>query len=87
MKLTEKTPKSKQKKPFSFEEAIASLESLVKSMESGQLSIEESLKTFEEGIALSRECQKALSEAKLKVDILLQKGDGSLDATALSSNE
>jgi len=81
------TPKAKSKQAFSFEEAIASLESLVKNMESGQLSLEASLKTFEEGIALSRECQTALSEAKLKVDTLLHKTDGSLDTTALSSNE
>ncbi|MFI4955582.1 MAG: exodeoxyribonuclease VII small subunit [Gammaproteobacteria bacterium] len=77
--------KAKSKQAFSFEEAIASLESLVKNMESGQLSLEASLKTFEEGIALSRECQSALSEAKLKVDTLLHKTDGSLDTTELSS--
>ena len=81
------TTKAKSKQAFSFEEAIASLEALVKNMESGQLSLEASLKTFEEGIALSRECQSALSEAKLKVDTLLHKTDGSLDTTALSSNE
>lgn len=79
--------KSKVKEAFSFEEAIASLESLVNSMESGNLSLEASLKTFEEGIALSRQCQTALSEAKLKVDTLLQKSDGSLDTTTLSSDQ
>lgn len=78
--------KSKIKKPFSFEEAIASLETLVNSMESGNLSLEASLKTFEEGIALSRECQTALSEAKLKVDTLLHKSDGTLDTTPISSD-
>lgn len=77
--------KSKAKAPCSFEEAISSLETLVKNMESGQLSLEASLKTFEEGIALSRHCQTALSEAKLKVDTLLHKTDGSLDTTDLSS--
>lgn len=76
--------KTKIKQSFSFEEAIASLEALVNSMETGNLSLEASLKTFEEGIALSRQCQTALSEAKLKVDTLLQKTDGSLDSTSLS---
>ncbi len=74
--------KSKIKKSFSFETAIESLESLVKSLESGHLSLEDSLETFEKGIALSRECQQALAEAKLKVETLLQKSDGSLDTTA-----
>jgi exodeoxyribonuclease VII small subunit len=74
--------KSKIKKSFSFETAIESLESLVKSLESGNLSLEDSLETFEKGIALSRECQHALAEAKLKVETLLQKSDGTLDTTS-----
>ncbi len=73
--------KPKIKKSFSFENAIESLETLVKSLESGTLSLEESLATFEKGIALSRECQATLAEAKLKVETLLQKTDSSSDPT------
>jgi exodeoxyribonuclease VII small subunit len=76
--------KTKIKKSFSFENSIESLEKLVKNLESGNLSLEASLETFEQGIALSRECQQALSEAKLKVDTLLQSKDGSIDVTPLS---
>jgi exodeoxyribonuclease VII small subunit len=36
-------------------------------MESQTLSLEESLKCFEEGVSLTRQCQKALSEAEQKV--------------------
>jgi exodeoxyribonuclease VII small subunit len=42
-------------------------------MEAGNLSLEESLKYFERGVALTRNCQKALAEAEQKVRILLEK--------------
>jgi len=61
------------KKPtpdISFEQALAELETLVERMESGELSLEESLASFEKGVALTRSCQKALSEAEQKVRIL-----------------
>ena len=54
----------------SFESALAELEGLVERMESGELTLEESLKSFEQGIALTRSCQQALSEAEQKVEIL-----------------
>lgn len=53
-----------------FEQALAELEDLVERMESGELSLEESLASFEKGVALTRNCQKALSEAEQKVRIL-----------------
>lgn len=62
---------SKKKNDFDFEEALVELEQLVEKMEQGELSLEESLKHFERGIALTRACQKALTEAEQKVQILL----------------
>lgn len=56
-----------------FEQALKELESLVERMEQGDLSLEESLKSFERGIALTRQCQKALQEAEQKVEILTGK--------------
>ena len=44
-----------------FEQKLRELELLVERLEHGELSLEESLKDFEHGIALTRECQKALS--------------------------
>lgn len=62
---------SKEPTPdISFEQALAELESLVERMESGELSLEESLASFEKGVALTRSCQKALTEAEQKVRIL-----------------
>jgi len=61
---------------FDFEKALAELESLVEKMEKGDLGLEESLKHFERGVALTRACQKALSEAEQKVQILMEKTGG-----------
>ncbi len=68
-----------RKKPenLSFEEALNELESLVDHLEQGEISLEDSLKSFERGVALTRSCQQALSEAEQKVSILSEK---SLDA-------
>jgi exodeoxyribonuclease VII small subunit len=40
-------------------------------MEHGELSLEQSLKDFERGIALTRQCQKALKEAEQKIQVLV----------------
>tara|TARA_B100000674_G_C37147958_1_gene605197 strand:- start:175 stop:423 length:249 start_codon:yes stop_codon:yes gene_type:complete len=61
---------SSDQSDLSFEDALSELENLVEKMEAGELSLEESLKSFEKGIALTRSCQKALSEAEQKVEIL-----------------
>ncbi len=68
--MTNKIPK---KSPFDFEAALAELNTLVLQMEQGGLSLEQSLACFEKGIALTRSCQQALSEAEQKVQILMQK--------------
>ncbi len=64
-----------RKKPenLSFEEALNELETLVDQLEHGEISLEDSLKSFERGVALTRSCQQALSEAEQKVSILNQK--------------
>lgn len=56
---------------FNFEKSLEELENLVELMEKGDLSLEDSLKHFERGIALTRACQKALTEAEQKVSILI----------------
>ena len=63
---------AKKQDKFDFEKALAELEELVESFEEGELSLEDSLKQFERGVALTRSCQKALSEAEQKVKILLK---------------
>jgi exodeoxyribonuclease VII small subunit len=62
-----------------FEKSLEALETIVESLEEGDMTLEASLKQFEKGITLSRECQKALTTAKLKVEKLIEKAEGQLD--------
>ncbi len=61
---------------INFEAALEELEQLVERMETGDLSLEESLKAFERGVALTRDCQKALQAAELRVQALTETEDG-----------
>ena len=73
-------------KKIDFEASLEKLEKLVERMEDGQLSLEDSLKVFEQGIALTRECQQALSEAEQKVQLLLEQ-NGEPTEAAFSGDE
>lgn len=70
---------ARKSKPVDFEKALAQLEKQVHLLESGELTLEESLKAFEDGIRLTRDCQQALSEAEQKVQLLLEKPDGTVE--------
>jgi exodeoxyribonuclease VII small subunit len=59
-----------------FEAALEELEQLVQRMETGELSLEESLKAFERGVVLTRDCQKALKDAELRVQALTETDAG-----------
>lgn len=54
-------------KKFDFNKGLKELETIVQTMEDGDLSLEDSLKYFEQGVALTRQCQTALSEAEQKI--------------------
>jgi exodeoxyribonuclease VII small subunit len=64
---------AKKSKTPDFESSLAQLEKLVEQMESGELGLEESLKAFEEGVKLTRLCQQTLSQARQKVQVLMEK--------------
>lgn len=70
---------ARKPKAVDFEKALAELEQQVHLLESGELSLEDALKSFEAGIRLTRECQQALTEAEQKVQLLLEKADGSVE--------
>jgi len=73
--ISKKNPHRASDKTVDFEKKLRELELLVERLEHGELSLEESLKDFERGIALSRECQTALSAAEQKVEILTKSSD------------
>jgi exodeoxyribonuclease VII small subunit len=56
-----------------FESALARLEEIAEELENGDLDLDVSLKKFDEGIKLAEYCNTKLSEARTKVEILLEK--------------
>ena len=56
-----------------FESALAQLEQITEEMEAGDLSLDSSLKKFDEGIKLADFCNKKLSDARARVELLLDK--------------
>lgn len=78
---------ARKPKAIDFEQALAELEKQVHLLESGELSLEDALKAFEAGIHLTRECQQALTEAEQKVQLLLEKSDGSVAYRLFDSDD
>ncbi len=70
------TSKKRDKPALDFEQSVATIEALAERLESGELSLEESMSAFEEGVRLTREAQKALTEAEQKVRLLTAGEDG-----------
>lgn len=58
--------------PLPFEANINKLQSIIELIEKDGTTLEDSLKLFEEGINLTRQVQKALSEAEQKVVKLVE---------------
>lgn len=54
-----------------FEDALKELEATVKKLESSSTTLEEAMELFEKGVGLTKECQKLLEGAELKVTKLL----------------
>ena len=63
------------KKNKSIEGKLIELEEILEELESGELELDDALKKFEQGIKLSRDCQKTLEQAELKIKVLM---DGQL---------
>jgi exodeoxyribonuclease VII small subunit len=70
-----------------FERSLGRLEEVVKRLESADLSLDEAMKLFEEGVTLSRECQKQLEEAEGRIEILLRKAGGKIEAQPFDIDE
>ena len=60
-----------------FEKSMERLEKIVEDLEAGNLPLDEALKRYEEGVKLSRACQKKLSQAEQKIEVLTKALDGS----------
>lgn len=69
----------RQKSTPTFEQDLDQLEEIVHALEEGGLSLDTSLKQFELGIQLYRRCEKTLSEAEKKIEILTRNQQGELE--------
>lgn len=59
-----------------FEEAYRRLEEILEKMNSGKASLDDSLKLYEEADKLIVTCQKTLSEAEKKIEIMIKSRNG-----------
>ena len=62
---------SAKKSSKSIEARLRELETILEELESGDLELDHALKKFEQGVKLSRECQKTLEDAEMKIKILM----------------
>ena len=60
-----------KKNTQSIESRLTELEAILEELESGDLELDQALKKVEQGVKLSRECQKTLEDAELKIKILM----------------
>jgi exodeoxyribonuclease VII small subunit len=59
-----------------FEEAYSRLEEILEKMNSGKASLDDSLKLYEEADKLIVTCQKTLSEAEKKIEMMIKNRNG-----------
>ena len=69
---------SSEEKP-DFEAAMARLERIVQELESPQLGLDRALQLFDEGLAMSQRCSALLERARVRVEQLLERHDGSAE--------
>ncbi len=85
-----KTPASPQKTnadiaTLSFEVAMKELETIVRALESGNSDLDKAIADYARGSALKEHCLAKLNEAKLKVEQIQSRADGSLATTAFAT--
>jgi len=61
---------------MSFEEALRELEEIVRKLESGNVELEKSIEIYERGAKLKAHCESRLKSAELKIEQIVQGGDG-----------
>ncbi len=69
-----------------FEKDLEKLEAIVEALEEGGLPLDEALKKFEQGIGLAKRCEKALSQAEKKIELLTKNAGGELETEAFESD-
>jgi exodeoxyribonuclease VII small subunit len=65
--------KTENNNTLSFEEGLDKLEAIVEEMESGDLKLDALVDRYEEGSKLLVQCDKKISEAEIKIEVLRNK--------------
>ena len=63
---------------ISFEDAFTRLEAILERMNSGNSTLDESLKLYEEADSLINTCNKRLTDAERKIEILIKNRNGEI---------
>jgi exodeoxyribonuclease VII small subunit len=72
---------------LSFDDALGELQKTVAELEAGNLPLERSIALYERGVALHERCAALLADAELKVQQLVQRAGGALDAIDVRPEE
>ncbi|MDW5375814.1 exodeoxyribonuclease VII small subunit [Halomonas sp. HP20-15] len=78
-------PVDSEAPPEDFAATLERLEALVGELEAGELTLEASLAAFEQGVRLTRDAQRRLDAAELKVQALVEQPDGRFEATPFTA--
>lgn len=70
-----------------FEKDLEKLEKIVDTLEEGGLPLDDSIKKFEEGIKLAKRCEKALSAAEKKIEVLTKDTKGNVTTKPFADEE
>lgn len=73
-------------KKLSFEDAMKELEMIINKLQSGQQSLDNAIEDFTRGTILKDHCEKKLTEAKLKIEKIIAKEDGTIKTEPFESN-
>ena len=74
-------------KKMSFETAINELERIVDSFASGGGNLEESIEEYAKAVKLKNQCEKKLTEAKLKIEKITTNDGGIISTTDFLSED
>lgn len=65
---------------LSFEDALAELEKIVTSLEQGKVKLDDAIAAYTRGAQLKAHCERKLADAKMKVEKIVLRPDGSVSA-------
>ena len=66
---------------LNFEDALAQLENIVRELESGRIKLDDAVNAYEKAVKLKQLCENKLQAAKLKIEKIELKSDGSIETT------